>query len=224
MVGAVAPASRRTPHAADPPLSFLSEPATASVWGDSSMTEKVCVIAGCNERASARGLCSMHYQRQRKYGSPHSHAVVTACLVVSDLSIQVHTTEEPITKKCPRCRGFRIDPVPRDAEYPCFKCRVSGVVPVGVGDTIELREPDDTRMLEVTYGDTASTHDYWRVPGLSRRVSVEWVGPPADTKRCFWYCDGPHVHGGRLFLPPDLYDALGIGSDPDQWVYLVEAT
>lgn len=154
----------------------------------------------------------------------------SASLVVSDLSIRVHTTEEPLTKKCPRCRGFRIDPVPRDAEYPCFKCRVSGVVPVGVGDTIELREPDDTRMLEVTYGDTASTHDYWRVPGLSRRVSVEWVGPPAKVRQ--WVDNGegfgpipPEVHDDMLYVWPDLYDALDLGSLPESGrVLLVEET
>lgn len=32
----------------------------------------------------------------------------------------------------------------------------------------------------------------------------------------------PTPYSTRILMDPDLYDALGIGEDPDQWVYLVE--
>ena len=35
------------------------------------MTTKICSIDECESPISARGLCSMHYQRQKRHGSPH---------------------------------------------------------------------------------------------------------------------------------------------------------
>lgn len=36
------------------------------------MTDKTCTVDGCTNPVLAKGFCSKHYNRNHKYGSPHT--------------------------------------------------------------------------------------------------------------------------------------------------------
>ena len=79
------------------------------------MTERTCIVDGCNGKHRARGWCNMHYQRVTDHGSPAKPQQKTRPI---DLPTKVCSSchaEKPTT-------DFYVDTVRRTVSQQCKPC------------------------------------------------------------------------------------------------------
>lgn len=174
--------------------------------------------------------------------TPHA-----ASLVVSDLGVRVHTTDQPLTERCGFADGGEPPCLMQGDQRPAIRCRDcngSGRVPVGVGDTVTLVEnvkAHDAVREGLDLIKAGSVVTGAALEAIARRarslsVRVEWVGPPARVYRSIippsdfalldqgngWY---PRAEPSAVWIRRDLYDDLGIADLPDTaTVYLFGET